>query len=154
VETWVAILVSACVGALVSLVVSLFIARGNRKHAYYDRLISAMAEHNWNLYSNNLRSGLPVVNISPDVSIVCYQHINLLFLVWLNRYYAKSDGSMHGWQRWCGAIVNGSKLPENKETKDCYRQILTHGDLYPKMFIQWLSDEMNFSVSDFHEVAN
>ncbi len=45
-ETWVAILVSACVSALVSFAVSLFVAHGNRRYASYDRLISALAEHN------------------------------------------------------------------------------------------------------------
>ena len=153
-DTWVAILISACVGAAVSLAVSLAVAHGNRRHAYYDRLISGISEHNWKLLSNNLKPGLPVTNISPDVSIVCYQHINLLFLVWLNRSYASRDGSMEGWKRWSNAIVKGSKLPENEEFKTCYRQVLTHGDLYPKKFIRWMSEDMKFSVSDFHEVNN
>ncbi len=62
------------------------------------------------------------------------------------------DGSMEGWKRWSSAIVKGSKLPENSEFRACYRQILTHGDLYPKKFVFWLADNMGFSVSDFHEV--
>lgn len=150
--TWAAILIGACVGAVVSFAVSLSVAHGNRRHSYYDRLILTMSEHNWNLMLNGLKPGLPVTNISPGVSIVCYQHINLLFLVWLNRSYASRDGSMEGWRRWASAIKRGSKLPENEEFKACYRQILVHGDLYPAKFTRWLSDDMRFSAADFYGV--
>jgi len=151
-EPWIAILISAGVGATVSLFVSVFVARGNRKHAYYDKLISTISDHNWSLLTNSLSPGLPVTNISRETSIVCYQHINLLFLIWLNRTYAKRDGTMKGWKRWADAVVKGSKLPENKCFRDCYRQILSHGDGYPNLFITWLANEMSFSVADFHEV--
>ncbi|WP_075342280.1 hypothetical protein [Tenacibaculum agarivorans] len=140
-------------GAIITGIVSYIIANRNTKKSYYNSLIKLIEQHNWNLKIHNLDSGLSVKNVDQNVSIVCYQHLNILFHVWLNKKIVKKDGTLEGWKNWAKEIVSSSKKTERKEFRDCYRQILVHGDIYPKIFLVWLDQELGISSKAFREVS-
>ncbi len=141
------------IGATLTGLIAWIIANRKTKQNYYNSLIKIIEQHNWNLKAHNLDSGLSVKSVDQNVSIVCHQHLNILFYAWLNRSIIEKDGSLGGWKNWTNEIVNGAEKPERKEFRDCYRQILVHGELYPKAFLIWLDQELGISPKAFKEVS-
>ena len=144
---------SGIVGAVFTGVIAWFIANRNSKQRYYDSLMKLIEQHNWNLKAHSLDTGLNVKDVKPDVSIVCYQHLNILFYAWLNKSIIEKDGSLEGWKNWANEIVNGASKSDRSEFRACYRQILTHGDIYPKAYLSWLDSELGLSIKAFREVT-
>lgn len=142
------------VGALLTILGAIFVAQAQRKQSYYSDLIKLFGAHNWNLLQHDLDSGITVRDVEDKVAVVCYQHLNILLFVWLNKSVVENDGSLKGWRNWTDAIVKGANELDRKSFKSCYRQILTHGDLYPEKFIIWLETKLKFSVKRFPEADN
>lgn len=92
---------------------------------------------------------MPVTNSSLGVAVVCYQHLNLIFYAWLHKTIISKDGSLDGWKRWTTAIIQGAAQPENAEYASAYRDILGHGDLFPKAYIAWLGEELGMTADKF-----
>ena len=138
-------------GVAISALVAIFIAKYQRKQSYYTNLIKIFETHNWSLMEYQLDSGITVNDIDNKVAIVCYQHLNILFFAWLNKSIIEKDASLNGWKNWVTAIIEGANEPNRNSFNRCYRQILTHGDLYPKEFIKWLDSELELSAKKFPE---
>jgi len=138
-------------GALISSIISLIVAKNNRQFSYYENLVKLFEAHNWRILEHKLDSGLNVRTENNEIAVVCYQHLNLLFFVWLNRKTARKDGSLEGWKNWAEEIIQGASKTNRIQFRNCYRQILNHGDLYPKKFIYWLDEELSISAKKFPE---
>ena len=129
--------------------IALFVYRKNRKQNYYIGLVKLFGDHNWNLVGHKLSDGLPITGAESNIVIVCQQHLNLLFYAWLHLETIEADGSLGGWRRWASAIVEGAKLPENDQHRQAYFDILSHGDLYPQAFRDWLGQSLGLCVEAF-----
>ena len=150
-QVWIAV-ISGLSGAIITSVIAWYLGSKTSQEKYYDSLVKLLEHHNWNMKLHGLDSGLTVKNVDPKVSVVCYQHLNILLYVWLNRKIAVKDGSMKGWKNWADEILRSCDKVEKSEYRTCYRQILTHGDIYPERFIQWLDQELGLSVKNLREV--
>ena len=139
-------LIGGILGALFVGIISWKISKKERKQNYYLGLINLISNHNWKLKENNLNPGLKITSVPIDISIICYQHLNLLFYAWLNKSIIEMDGSIKGWKNWVDEIFSGAISTGNNQYKECYKSILTNKDLYPDDFIEWLNSEMKFSV--------
>jgi len=129
------------------------IARRAGHHAFYERLVDLFERNNRMILEKELDSGISVNDVPLEVRVICHQHLNLLFLVWLHKRTAKGKGLLGGWRRWARAIVEGANESEREPFRRGYRQILTHGDLYPAAFITWLDKEMGMAAREFLEVS-
>lgn len=153
-DATIAAILGGIAGAVVSGAVAIFVALRQRKQTYYSNLIKFFEAHNWKLLEHKLDPGITVNAEENKVSVVCYQHLNLLFFAWQNRSIIKRDGSLDGWKNWVAAISDGANEEGRETFNSCYRQILNHGDLYPKEFINWLEEKLEFSVKCFPEVRS
>ena len=142
------------IGAIITGATAWYIAQKNSKQNYYNSLIKLFEQHNWNIINNKLEVGFDVHNVDTKISIVCYQHVNLFFYAYLNKSIIENDGTLDGLKNWARKIMDGAKKPDREEFRKCYRQILTHGDLYPKDFITWLEKKLEFSAIKFPEIAD
>lgn len=147
-------IIGGILGSIITGIVMWFVAQRQRKQTYYNSLIKLFEKHNWNILSQKLDPGIDILNVSPGISTVCYQHLNLFLYAWLNKSIIEKDKTLKGWKNWSKAIVDGAKKKEREEYRKCYRQILTHGDLYPSEFITWLENELGISAKAFHEVSD
>ena len=143
----------ALVGALVGAWIVWKTSSKAQKQAYYGGLINYLGTHNWNLVSQKLNPGLPITNIPLEISVVCYQHLNLLFYLWLNRDIVEKDGSIKAWKNWANGIIEGAKVSGNNHFRECYHDIFSHKDLYPDEFYTWLNDKLSLSSTAFHTAS-
>lgn len=147
-------LISGIIGVIIGAATVLYVSNLNRKQHYYINLVKSISEHNWKLLENNIDPGLKITNISLDKRIICYQHLNIFLLAWLNKKIITKDNSLSGWKNWAEKIVEGAKIENNKDFSYAYRDILTSGDLYPKDFINWLKEDMGLSADKFDGPTN
>ena len=123
-------------------------AKAEARYNFYTDILQRMERHNWSLMQFDLSPGFDIGGDN-RTAVVCLQHLNLLFFVWINRETISADSDMDGWRNWVGNIVKGGSEAEFREYGVCYKKILNNGDLYPKEFIEWLSKELNLSSDSF-----
>ena len=145
---------SGIFGGLIGAATVLFISNNERKQHYYIDFVKSISEHNWKLLENKIDPGLKVTNINLEKRVVCYQHLNIFLLAWLNKKIIIKDKSLSGWKNWAKNIVEGAKIERNKDFSYAYRDILTDGDLYPEDFIKWLKTDMELSADKFDGPTN
>lgn len=146
---WIYSIIGVLVGAAISGCVAYYLSKQTREQNYYMGLMKLMGDHNWGLVREKLSPGISVTNASLGVSVVCYQHINLMFYAWLHKTIVSKDGSLEGWKRWAAAIVDGASKPANSEYASAYRDILGHKDLWPSEFVTWLGEELRMTADKF-----
>lgn len=141
-------------GILGALVLYL-VHKTNREQQLEIEWIKAISDHNWKLLqlkvdpgllivseANNPSSEVPDVNFNDPaqlndfkIRIVCYQHLNILWMAWRNGLHhkgKKKPNILH----WISEINKG--IENNAKYGEIYKAIITNGDMYPEKFLEWL----------------
>ena len=108
--------------------------RVSARSEYCLKLADWLQEHNWRTLENKVSTGL-TNDQQIEVDVMCYQHMNLLFLAWLYEDVMPAAW-VNGWQNFGRMIAEGwGSRPEFKER---YRRIFAIRDVYPVEFLDWL----------------
>jgi len=137
-------ILSGIIGAFIGGGLLLLVERWNRRQQFYLNWFHAITEHNWKLAEYLLDSGLKFSDEHIKVRVVCYQHLNLLFLAWQNRKVIRCDGTIEGLKNFANLLIEGAK--NKKAFSGMYKEILEKRDLYPEDFISWLDNTLGISV--------
>lgn len=142
-------LLSGFCGAILGSTMTWFVGVRGRRQNYYIALVRNLVDHNWSSLREKTGSGLGISTAQEKICTVCYQHINLLFFAWLHHDIIRRDGSLDGWKHWAQTIVVGAQCSENDCFRAAYCDILTHGDIYPVKFLEWLDKTLGMSKERF-----
>ena len=141
------------VGALLGALIIWVSQASNRRQQRNLEWIKAISDHNWKLLQHQIDPQSKASMAGEDefkIRVICYQHLNLFFMAWLNRGLCERNKFSLGLRNWAIEIKRWAN--KNKIYAKTYADIFVSEDLYSKDFINWLENKMGLSAKAFKDI--